>query len=400
MNTQRAFHVLPFLLTCLSLTLLCGCPPGPRGWSRIYGGTESDFGHDVRQTSDGGYIVAGRTYSFGAGSGDMYLLKLAANGDLMWSNTYGGLFEDTARRVVQASDGGYVMAGSTESFGAGASDACLVKMDSGGTLLWSQTYGTTDSETAWGLTQTSDGGYILVGRVYSSQTKDTDILLVKTDKDGTEEWSRALDYDKYDEGFGVVQTTDGGYAIAGVTLLLAEVRAEMLLVKTDADGVPQWSRKFGETAAGYDIRQTSDGGYVMAGVSGMWSLDPWEEQDGFMVKTDAAGTEEWSHVHDSPGEMYFLRSVRQTGDGGFIFAGDIGEAALLMKTAPNGVEQWSRTYGSSGDTTRSIASAVIEPSLGGFCFAGAQYHRSSTDWSVYLVRTDALGSVSAPLPVP
>jgi hypothetical protein len=380
--------------------MLCGCPSPPTGWIGLFGGPEDDEAYALYQAADGGFIVAGMTQSYGGGGSDMYLLKLDRDGNLDWSTTFGGADEDTARAVVQTRDRGYVMAGRTESFGAGGGDGCLVKVDQDGVLLWNRTYGTGNSERFWGLAKTSDNGFIMVGTQVLAQ-KGSDIFLVKARADGTEEWNQVLDYGANDEAFSVIQTTDGGYAFAGVTLNLLDGWSQMLLVKTDENGNEQWSQQYGDVSAGLDICQTGDGGFALAGLANMWSADPWEEQDGFLVKTDEDGVEQWSRVFDSPGKSYRLTSVQQTGDDGFILGGDlIGDTALLLKTAPNGTEQWMRMYGSS-DTSISVAMAVIEvPYYGGFCFAGSQYHYSTGDWSAYVVRTDELGAVSEPLPIP
>ncbi|MFA6241829.1 MAG: hypothetical protein WC655_12925, partial [Candidatus Hydrogenedentales bacterium] len=276
MKTAQHSISRSLLLASLCLIALAGCPPVLSGWVRLHGGTNSDYGRDLKQTSDGGYIVAGTTYSFGTFNGDMCLLKTNANGYLTWSYTFGGFDFEKGYRVVQANDGGYVVAGTTTSFGAGELDACLVKVDSGGSYLWHETYGTAADDTALGLAKTSDGGYILTGTTVNGQNGTLDIYLVKTDADGVEDWARTIDYDGEEEGVGVVQTSDGGYAVAGGRIVLdpaADVDspgyfARMFLVKTDGDGNPKWIQEYGEYSIGVDVCLTGDGGYVVAGASG------------------------------------------------------------------------------------------------------------------------------------
>ena len=147
-------------------------------WTRIYGGTSSDFGYSVIQTSDGGYIVAGETDE------DVYLIKTDANGDTAWTRTYGGTNWDDGNSVIQISNGGYIIAGWTNSYGAGYSDVYLIKTDSFGDTLWTRTYGGTDYEYGYLLAQTSDGGYIVVGNTYSYGAGMTDVYLIKTDSLG------------------------------------------------------------------------------------------------------------------------------------------------------------------------------------------------------------------------
>ncbi|MFZ8835339.1 MAG: hypothetical protein ACO2O5_14280, partial [Candidatus Caldipriscus sp.] len=136
-------------------------------FAKTYGGTDDDGAYSVQQTSDGGYIVAGYTASFGAGSWDIFLIKTDANGNIQWAKTYGGTDEDRAHSVQQTSDGGYIVAGVTFSFGTGYSDAFLVKTDANGNIVWAKTYGGTYSDYAYSVQQTSDGGYIVAGHTNS-----------------------------------------------------------------------------------------------------------------------------------------------------------------------------------------------------------------------------------------
>jgi hypothetical protein len=149
-------------------------------WTKTYGGSSSDRAYSVQQTADGGYVVAGYTSSFGTGLNDFYLVKTDSQGDTLWTRTYGGDGDDIARSVQQAADGGYVLAGSTESFGAGNSDFYLVKTDSQGDTLWTRTHGGSSHENANCAQQTTDGGYIVAGYSYSFGAGEYDFYLVKT----------------------------------------------------------------------------------------------------------------------------------------------------------------------------------------------------------------------------
>jgi hypothetical protein len=153
-------------------------------WAKTYGGTSYDIASSVQQTSDGGYIVAGRTYSFGAGYWDIFLIKTDANGNVIWAKTYGGTYIEWASSVQQTSDGGYIVAGTTWSFGAGYNDIFLIKTDASGNIQWAKTYGGTNDDYASSFQQTSDGGYIVAGRTYSFGAGGSDIFLIKTDANG------------------------------------------------------------------------------------------------------------------------------------------------------------------------------------------------------------------------
>ena len=152
-------------------------------WSQTYGGTSFDEAYFLVETSDGGYAIAGSTYSFGAGGRDFWLVKTDANGVLQWSQTYGGTDSDVGYCVVETSDGGYALAGHTYSFGGGI-DVWLVKTDASGVVEWNQTYGGADFEFGYCVVETSDGGYAIAGMTESFGAGDFDFWVVKTDEYG------------------------------------------------------------------------------------------------------------------------------------------------------------------------------------------------------------------------
>jgi hypothetical protein len=157
---------------------------GQQVWNRTYGGTKDDEAYSLVQTGDGGYALAGQTNSSGAGGYDAWLVKTDANGNMLWNKTYGGTGWDGATSLVQTGDGGYALAGQTNSFGAGSNDFWLVKTDANGNMLWNKTYGGTGDDGAYSLVQTGDGGYALAGYTKSSGAGGYDAWLVKTDASG------------------------------------------------------------------------------------------------------------------------------------------------------------------------------------------------------------------------
>jgi hypothetical protein len=153
-------------------------------FAKTYGGTNNEWAYSVQQTSDGGYIVAGYTRSFGAGGADFFVVKTDSNGNIIWAKTYGGTGDDTAWSVQQTSDGGYIVAGHTRSFGVGNLDVFLIKTDANGDVQWAKTYGGAGDDRAFSVQQTSDGGYIVAGRTSSFGAGGDDAFLVKTDANG------------------------------------------------------------------------------------------------------------------------------------------------------------------------------------------------------------------------
>jgi uncharacterized delta-60 repeat protein len=154
-------------------------------WQKTYGGADWDEACSIQRTSDGGYIVAGRTYSFGAGNYDFWVLKLNSDGTVSYQKTYGGANWDWANSIYQTSDGGYIVAGGTQSFGAGGEDSWVLKLNSDGTVSWQKTYGGSSADRAYSIQQTSDGGYIVAGFTASFGAGSGDFWVLKLNSDGT-----------------------------------------------------------------------------------------------------------------------------------------------------------------------------------------------------------------------
>ncbi|MCF7809999.1 T9SS type A sorting domain-containing protein [bacterium] len=235
-------------------------------WSRTFGGSELDVCKSIIQTVDGGYALAGLTQSFGAGGYDMWLVKTNADGDSLWSRTFGGSELDVCKSIIQTVDGGYALAGYTESFGAGGRDMWLVKTDADGDSLWSRTFGGRDSESCHSILQTGDEGFTLAGCTESFGSGEYDMWLVKTDNAGDSLWSSTYGGDEREDCFSVIQTTDDGYTLAGM-MYSADTEEDMLLVRTDVNGDSLWSRSFGGELLDdcQSIIQMEDGSYALAG---------------------------------------------------------------------------------------------------------------------------------------
>ena len=192
---------------------------GNKQWERKVGGGSSEYGHCIRQTTDGGYIIVGYTDSFGSGQEDAELVKLDSGGNIVWIQYYGGSNDERGNSVRQTSDGGFIMAGFSRSFGAGQADVYLVKTDSSGNLVWSQTYGGASDDVGNSVRQTTDGGYIIAGTTQSYGMGGVDVYLIKTDSTGNKQWDDTYGGIGNDDGQCVQQTTDGYFIIAGTKSL-------------------------------------------------------------------------------------------------------------------------------------------------------------------------------------
>jgi len=324
-------------------------------WSQTYGGTEDDGSFHlvyVVETSDVGLAIASNTQSFGAGNGDFWLIKTDYSGNMEWNKTYGGLEVDHPLAFIQTSDGGFALAGGTQSFGDfGSFNVWLVKTDEYGNMLWNMTYGRGE---AGSLIETSDGGYALV----------SGDRLIKTDDNGNLEWNQT--YNGY--AYSLVETSDSGFALAGV------IDADFWLAKTDESGNIEWSMAYGgdELDIAEAVVQTSDNGFALVGTTESFP-DNWTDwKDCWLIKTDEFGNKEWDKTYG--GEHWdWGHSLILTSDGGFAIAGESdsfgagGYDFWLIKTDGSGSIEWSRTY---GGPERDSAESVIQTSDGGYVLAG------------------------------
>jgi len=334
-------------------------------FAKSYGGTNDDWASSVQQTSDGGYIMAGRTRSFGAGGVDVFLIKTDEFGNLQWAKAYGRTGADLAFSVQQTSDGGYIVAGYTTSFGAGGADFFVVKTYANGNIQWAKTYGGTGADTAWSVQQTSDGGYIVAGYTTSFGAGNNDIFLIKTDANGDVQWAKAYGGAGDDRAYSVQQTSDGGYIVAGETRSFGAGGSDIFLIKTDEFGNVQWAKTYGGTNNewAYSVQQTSDGGYIVAGTRRI-SLN----YDIFLIKTDANGNVQWAKTYGGGGEDRAY-SVQQTSDGGYIVAGRTGSFGaggsdiFLIKTDANGNIGSCGIVGNASPTVNTVSPTVNTPPL-------------------------------------
>ena len=240
-------------------------------WQYVFGGENMDFPYSIQETEDGGYIVAGTTYSFGAGGGDYWILKLTPSGQVEWQRTYGGALDERAKSILPADDGGYLVSGYADSFGAGESDFWILKLNSSGDIEWQRAYGGSKSEyPSREFDKTSDGGYIIGGWTSGSfGAGGTDVWILKLTSVGDIEWQRTYGGINDDWSGRIQETWDGGYIVAAYTYTFGAGLEDGWVLKLSSNGDIEWQRTFGGDNLDYvcNIQETRDGGYIAGGAT-------------------------------------------------------------------------------------------------------------------------------------
>ncbi|MCK5261419.1 MAG: hypothetical protein KAJ44_04505, partial [Thermoplasmatales archaeon] len=359
-------------------------------WMETYGGSDRDYGYSVQQTLDGGYVITGSTYSYGNGLRDVWLIKTDSNGNEEWNRTFGGANNDIGHYVQQTIDGGYIITGYTESYGPLHANVWLIKIDSNGSEEWNRTFGSYRVEIGYSVQQTSDGGFIITGS-YQEGWTGTNVWLIKTDSNGTTEWSKGFGgRDTGDMGYCVQQTDDGGYIIVGEGNTYGAGHYDLWLIKTDSNGNWMWDKSFGGKYSdeGRSVQQTSDGGYVVTGKLLFKNAYGYYDEDVWLIKTNSSGGEEWSKTYGGTDRDYGY-SVQQTLDGGYVITGSTlsygngSHDVWLIKTDTDGNEEWNITI---GGTSGEVGRSVQQTTDGGYIITGTTSSYGSGLSDVWLIK--------------
>jgi hypothetical protein len=389
LNLKGIFPFFVFLIIIFFLTI----PSYAQfTFNKSYGGIGNEEGWSAQPTFDGGYILVGWTDSFGAGNKDIYLVKTDTIGETLWTNTYGGLGDDEGYSVQQTLDGGYIIAGKTNSFGAGLDDVYLIKTNSSGTALWTFTYGGTNIDEGWSVKQTNDGGYIVSGATQSFGAGGRDFYLVKTNALGGTLWTKTYGGGANEwAGYSVQQTSDWGYIIAGETNTFGAGQKDVYLVKTDTIGDTLWTKTYGGIMndVGWSVEQIS-GGYI---ITGKTSSSGAGFDDIYLVKTNSTGDSLWALTYGGAG-FDEGRSVKETTDLGYIIVGTSNSGGgqndvYIVKTDASGITQWTQTY---GQTFIAHGQSVEQTMDGGYILTGFRGLLFGTP-DAFLIKTDGNGMV-------
>ena len=320
-------------------------------YASLWSGVGDDNGYSLKPTSDGGYIVAGYTASYGGGGKDVLLAKYDSTDKLEWNTTWGGTGTDLAYNVIQTSDGGYFLTGYTTSYGGGGNDILVLKYASTGSLSWAKTWGGSSTDNGWSSVQTSDGGYLTVG-ASSGFVAQGDGVIIKYSSDGSILWTRVTGNEGNQTYQDITRTSDGGYLVTGGGYANATYGFDTWLTKLDSSGNVSWTRTWGNTNADGVVTsiQTPDGGYFGVGNTAPTTST---QTDALLEKFDSSGGLTWARTWGGADYDYAFTPV-VTSDGDYVMAGRTasvgagGYDSLLLKYSSTGNFVWAKTFGSTG----------------------------------------------------
>ena len=399
-----------FLFLLLLLPVVAKSQNSTIQWQKSFGGGFEESARSVVQTPDGGYIVAGKSKSYEGdltvnyGNFDFWIVKINAMGILQWQKSYGGSGEDEATSIRNTSDGGYIVAGFTFSsdgnitVNKGAADYWIVKLNANGDVEWQKTYGGPGNDRANAIKQTPDGGYVVAGfsnsvsgDITNSHGNNMDYWILKLNSTGNIQWQKSIGGLSDDKAYDIDLTSDGGYIVTGDTSSSSsgdrsgntQGGADVWVVKLSSAGNIVWEKAFGGSAAdlSFSVKQTKDGGYIVAGDTKSQNGDIIFNNGGndyWIIKLNSAGNLEWQKTLGG-GAYDRAQSIIQLSDGNYMAVGYspssdgdvIGNNGAvdywLVKLNQNGDFIWQKCLGGSGSE---FPYSLIQSSDGGVVIAG------------------------------
>jgi hypothetical protein len=399
---QRLFYLLIFVSfviifsACQKQNTVTNPTASNPVWAKTFGGVNSDITTAIQPTSDGGSIVAGNTRSYGAGNDDGFALKLDGSGNVQWFSVFGGSGGDDINSIQQTQDGGYIMAGQTNSFGATLLDVWTVKLSSSGSVQWSKFYRLPGNDFGMSIRQVDDGGYIVAGYTDSYGAGNNDVLLIKIDAMGFIQWAKVYggiwnDYATSVKAFH----SPTAYIVAGYSYSNpAQQNSDILLISLDSAGTMVWAKYYGGSGdnKAYDLQITSSNGYVIAGTTYSYGLS---SGDAYIFTTDGSGYIIWSKTIGGSGLDEAL-SVIQNKDGRFVAAGKTNSFGagnndvFILQLDGYGMFNWMKVFGGQNSD---IGTGVVQLSNGNYLVSATtmSYGAGNNDAFVLNLRNDGTG---------
>ena len=312
-------------------------------WGKAY----LDVAYATAATDDGGYIITGLTKcGINDPYGDIFVVKLDAQADTMWTFTYGGPFLEGGNSVIQTADGGYLVAGHTQDFGAVDCDAFFMKLDKAGHHQWFRVYGGDADDISEQVIQLADGGYVFAGITASYGNPPNDstsrhVYFIRTNSVGDTTWTRYYAGGAQEEAFSIVAMPLGGFLAAGWSTSYGKGEYDGYLFRLKDNGDTLWTRLYQQNGNSryYKIIPTTDNGYILAGLT---TADNASKSKGLIIKLDANGNQLWERKYGDGVHAVLFRDVAQLPDGDLMFTGqsfsvDTTGNVYVLTTDANGV---------------------------------------------------------------
>ncbi len=371
-------------------------------WAAVYAGGGAEEMEGIRQTTDGGYIITGSTDSWGdVANGDAWVVKLDPYGNIDWQKTYGGANDETLLDVRQTSDGGYITVGWTKSFGVAKTDVWVVKLTANGAIEWQYSYGGSGQEQAWSVDLTSDGAYLVAGGTTSFGAGRSDYWVLKLDTSGTPIWQKTYGGSKNDGGAGsypeyvvrAFEDAGGRYVVASESYSFGSGVSDIWVLQLDSSGNILWQAAYGgiDEDSMWTFAESAGGGYIVPGSTVSFSPD--YSGDMWVLQLDTAGTIQWQKVFGVPGQWDEVLTVAPTSDGGSLIGGYVEQGQqdwdlLLLRLDSAGNALWKKFYEYGWDWPN----AMQETANGGLVVAGVAWPVPA-DLDLWVLSLDANGDI-------
>ena len=359
-------------------------------WDAAFGGTEKDWAYALTATQDGGLCTAGRTASQGAGLEDAWLVRLDGEGRMLWNQRYGGTAIDRGRAIVELSDQSLVVAGATESKGAGEFDVWVFKVDASGTLIWDRQFGGPATDWASALVATSDGGVAVGAYTQDISGGPYDFWVIKLDPDGTLAWQQRFGGRATDWSNAITTTQDQGLVVVGHTESSGNGGADFWVLKLDVNGELLWEKTFGGSKTDYAtaVTTTRDDNILVAGLTLSSGAGKFDSR---IIKLTDSGTVIWDKTFGGA-DNDWARAILETRGGQYVVAGYTDSQGAgqndvwLIRLSPEGAILDERTY---GDTANEWARALVELPDGSLAMAGDTYSMGAGAADVLVLKITA-----------
>ena len=351
----------------------------------------SESGHSILQLDDSSFVILGSI------DNKALLLKTDRYGELEWNQSFGGnQLLDIATHIHPTSDNGYIVSGTTESYGYGGSDIWLIKFNQNGLMEWNKTYGSINNETGGNGIETADGGFLVIGNIDRQGNGDNDIWLIKTNSQGDSVWTRTYGGEEFDEGADIILTDDNGYVVLGSTKSFGEGESDIWIIKADSSGNEEWSKTYGNGSddKGQYILKTYDGGYIIRYIIN--SFGDGNTSVG-LLRINQNGQEIWTKtIGGSTGITG--ASFEKISTDEYIMAcslfdyGDNAYNAYIIKINDSGDVLWDKTFGSKEDDR---GMSIIQTKDDGFIIVGSTNNLGNGDKyssDLWLIKTNSEGN--------